>query len=62
MAAWWSRTSRNSSKKCSVGRSACTRKGIEIDDDTELYVDEQQYYIHDSRDFHYEYESDIDLG
>ena len=40
----------------------CTRKGIEIDDDTELYVDEQQYYIHDSRDFHYEYVSDIDLG
>ena len=62
MAVCWSRISRNSSKKCSAVRCAYTRKGIEIDDDTELYVDEQQYYIHDSRDFHYEYESDIDLG
>jgi hypothetical protein len=45
-----------------VNAAYCTRKGIEIDDDTELYVDEQQYYINDSRDFHYEYESDIDFG
>ena len=45
-----------------VNAAYCTRKGIEIDDNTELYVDEQQYYINDSRDFHYEYESDIDLG
>jgi hypothetical protein len=45
-----------------VGAAYCTRKGIEIDDDTELYVDNQLYYFNDCRNFHYEYETDIDLG
>ena len=40
----------------------CTNQGIEIDDDTELYEDEQLYYINDCRGVHYEYSTDIDLG
>ena len=45
-----------------VAAAYCTWKGIEIDDDTELYVDDQLYYFNDSREVHYEYETDIDLG
>ena len=45
-----------------VDAAYCTRKGIEIDDDTELYVDEQLYYFNDCRELHYEYSTDIDLG
>ncbi len=45
-----------------VGAAYCTRKGIEIDDDTRLQVDNQLYYFNDCRNFHYEYETDIDLG
>ena len=40
----------------------CTWKGMEIDDETQLYVDSQLYYFNDCRDVHYEYETDIDLG
>ena len=45
-----------------VAAAYCTWKGIEIDDDIELYVDDQLYYFNDSREVHYEYETDIDLG
>ena len=45
-----------------VAAAYCTREGINIDDDTELYVDEQLYYFNDSREVHYEYSIDIDLG
>ena len=45
-----------------VAAAYCTREGIKIDDDTELYVDEQLYYFNDSRELHYEYSIDIDLG
>lgn len=45
-----------------VNAAYCTFCGIEIDDDTREYVDEQLYYFNDCRDFHYEYETDIDLG
>lgn len=45
-----------------VAAAYCTKYGIEIDEDTELYVDDQLYYFNDSRDFHYEFETDIDLG
>lgn len=45
-----------------IAAAYCTSCGIEIDDDTREYVDEQLYYFNDCRDFHYEYESDIDLG
>ncbi len=40
----------------------CTQQGIRISVETELYVDEQLYYFNDSRDVHYEYSTDIDLG
>lgn len=40
----------------------CTKYGIAIDDDTELYVEDQLYYFNDSRDVHYERSTDIDLG
>ena len=45
-----------------VAAAYCTREGIRIDDDTKLYVDEQLYYFNDSREVHYEYSIDIDLG
>lgn len=45
-----------------VAAAYCTRKGIAIDDNTDLYVKEQLYYLNDSRDLHYEYAIDIDLG
>ena len=45
-----------------VAAAYCTREGIKIDDDTELYVDEQLYYFNDSRELHYEFSIDIDLG
>ena len=40
----------------------CTFYGIEIDDNTRECADEQLYYFNDCQDFHYEYETDIDLG
>lgn len=45
-----------------VAAAYCTSQGIEIDEDTTLYVDEQLYYFNDCRDVHYEYSTDIDLG
>ncbi len=45
-----------------VAAAFCTSRGIEIDEDTCLYVEEQLYYFNDSRDVHYEIEVDIDLG
>jgi len=45
-----------------VAAAYCTKQGIEIDDDTELYVDFQLYYFNDCINVHYEYETDIDLG
>lgn len=45
-----------------VAAAYCARYGIEINDDTELYVDEQIYYFNDCRGTHYEYSTDIDLG
>lgn len=45
-----------------IAAAYCTKQGIEIDDDTELYVDEQLYYFNDCRGVHYEYSIDIDLG
>lgn len=45
-----------------VAAAYCTRNYIEIDEDTSLYEDEQQYYFNDCMDFHYEIEIDIDLG
>ena len=45
-----------------VAAAYCTDKKIEIDDETEMYVDAQKYIICDGRDFYYEYETDIDLG
>lgn len=45
-----------------VAAAYCTRNYIEIDEDTCMYEDEQQYYFNDCMDFHYEIEIDIDLG
>ena len=45
-----------------VAAAYCAKKGIEIDEETELYVDEQLYYFNDCRNVHYEYSTDIDLG
>ena len=45
-----------------VAAAYCTREGIEIDEDTCLYEDEQLYYFNDCMDLHYEIEIDIDLG
>lgn len=45
-----------------VAAAYCTAQKIEIDDETEMYVDDQKYIICDGRDFYYEYETDIDLG
>ena len=45
-----------------VAAAYCTNQAIEIDDETELYVDSQLYYFNDCRDVHYEYSTDIDLG
>lgn len=40
----------------------CAQQGIAIDDDTRICEDVQLYYFNDSCEFHYEYETDIDLG
>lgn len=40
----------------------CAQQGIAIDDDTRICEDVQLYYFNDCREFHYEYETDIDLG
>lgn len=40
----------------------CAQQGIAIDDDTCICEDVQLYYFNDCREFHYEYETDIDLG
>ena len=40
----------------------CAKQGIAIDDDTRICEDVQLYYFNDCREFHYEYETDIDLG
>jgi len=45
-----------------IAAAYCTCQGIEIKDDTQMNVDEQLYYFNDSRDVHYEYSTDIDLG
>ncbi len=45
-----------------VAAAYCTQQGIEINDETELSVEEQLYYFNDCRDVHYEYSTDIDLG
>lgn len=45
-----------------VAAAFCTSRGIEIDEDTCLYVEEQLYFFNDSREVHYEIEADIDLG
>lgn len=45
-----------------VAAAYCTREGIEIDEDTCLYEDDQLYYFNDCMDLHYEIEIDIDLG
>ena len=40
----------------------CAQQGIAIDDDTRICEDVQLYYFNDCSEFHYEYETDIDLG
>lgn len=40
----------------------CAHKGIDIEYDTRLYVEPQLYYFNDCMGFHYECETDIDLG
>lgn len=46
-----------------VAAAYCTRRGIKIDDDTEVIRDFDLYYFNTCCDnLHYEYEIDIDLG
>ena len=45
-----------------AGAAYCTRRGIEIDDDTRICKHADLYYFNDCRDLHYEHETDLDIG
>ena len=45
-----------------AGAAYCTRRGIEIDDDTRICKHADIYYLNDCRDLHYEHETDLDIG
>lgn len=45
-----------------INAAYCTWRGIKINDNTELFIDEKTYYINDDMDVHYELETDIDIS
>lgn len=48
---------------CLATAGYCVKYGIELDDDSRVYVDSQLYYFNcDYPHMHYEFETDIDFG